>query len=58
MHKEQVIATRGSDEALGLIVRTFVESDGSEGVLIAPPTYGMYEVSARTNNVQVAYAKR
>lgn len=58
MHKEQVIATRGSDEALGLIVRTFVESDGSEGVLIAPPTYGMYEVAARTNNVQVAYAKR
>ncbi len=56
--KEQVLATRGSDEGIGLIVRTFVEAGGSEGILIAPPTYGMYEVAANTNNVKVAYAKR
>lgn len=58
MHKEQVMAARGSDEVISLIIRTFVESDGSEGILIAPPTYGMYEVAALTNNVKVAKATR
>ncbi|MGN1281423.1 MAG: histidinol-phosphate transaminase [Succinivibrio sp.] len=57
VHKSQVIATRGSDEAIGLIVRTFCEA-GCEGILIAPPTYGMYEVAAQTNNVLVATAQR
>ncbi len=56
MRKDQVLASRGSDEAIGLIIRTFVESD--EGIMTAPPTYGMYEVSAHTNNVKVAHAKR
>ncbi|MCR5536872.1 MAG: histidinol-phosphate transaminase [Succinivibrio sp.] len=53
----EVLAARGSDEIIGLIMRTFIEQK-REGVLIAPPTYGMYEVAANTNNVQVAYAKR
>lgn len=57
VHKSQVIATRGSDEAIGLLVRTFCEQE-SEGILIAPPTYGMYEVAANTNNVKVATAER
>ncbi len=52
-----VLISRGSDEALGLVIRTFVEQE-SEGIVIAPPTYGMYEVAARTNNVQVACAER
>ena len=57
VHKTQVIATRGSDEAIGLIVRTFCEP-GREGILIAPPTYGMYEVAASTNDALVAVAQR
>lgn len=57
VHKSQVIATRGSDEAIGLLVRTFCEVN-KEGILIAPPTYGMYEVAANTNNVLVATAER
>ena len=57
VHKTQVIATRGSDEAIGLIVRTFCEP-GVEGILIAPPTYGMYEVAANTNDALVAVAER
>ncbi|NLK85679.1 MAG: histidinol-phosphate transaminase [Aeromonadales bacterium] len=57
VHKTQVIATRGSDEAIGLLVRTFCEQ-GKEGILIAPPTYGMYEVAANTNNILVATAER
>ena len=57
VHKTHVIATRGSDEAIGLIVRTFCEP-GREGILIAPPTYGMYEVAASTNDALVAVAQR
>ena len=57
VHKTQVIATRGSDEAIGLIVRAFCEP-GVEGILIAPPTYGMYEVAANTNDALVAIAER
>lgn len=57
VHKSQVIATRGSDEVIGLIVRTFCEQ-GKEGILIAPPTYGMYEVAANTNNALVATVDR
>ncbi len=56
VRKDQVLASRGSDEAIGLIIRTFIEND--EGIVTAPPTYGMYEVSAHTNNVKVAHAKR
>lgn len=57
VHKTQVIATRGSDEVIGLIVRAFCEQ-GKEGILIAPPTYGMYEVAANTNNALVATVDR
>ena len=57
VHKTQVIATRGSDEAIGLLVRTFCEQE-KEGILIAPPTYGMYSVAAETNNVLIAEAER
>lgn len=56
VRKNQVLVSRGSDEAIGLIIRTFVESD--EAILIAPPTYGMYKVAADTNNVHVVTANR
>ncbi len=54
--RDQVLVSRGSDEAIGLLVRTFCEE--GEGVVVAPPTYGMYEIAARTNRAQVAYAQR
>ncbi len=57
VHKTQVLATRGSDESIGLIIRTFCNQE-EDGIVIAPPTYGMYQVAADTNNVKVAYAKR
>lgn len=53
----QVLVSRGSDEAIGLIVRTFCEPY-TDGIVIAPPTYGMYEIAAVTNMAKVAYAKR
>ena len=57
VHKSNVLVGRGSDEAIGLIIRTFCEY-GEEGILIAPPTYGMYEVAARTNNAKVFEIER
>ncbi len=42
----------GSDEAIDLLFRIFCEP-GKDNVLIFPPTYGMYEVCAEINDVQV-----
>lgn len=47
---EQVMVSRGSDEAIGLLVRTFCEP-GKDQILICPPTYGMYSIAAETNGV-------
>lgn len=49
---EQVVATRGADEGIELIIRAFCQSAKSK-VLICPPTYGMYAISAQTFNVGV-----
>lgn len=57
LRPDNVLVTRGSDEGIGLIVRTFCEA-GEDGIVIAPPTYGMYEIAAQTNNAKVAYAQR
>lgn len=47
---EQVLVSRGSDEAIELLVRTFCEP-GEEEILFCPPTYGMYSISAETCGV-------
>ena len=39
------------------IFSTFCEK-GQDGIVIAPPTYGMYEIAAQTNDAKVAYAVR
>ncbi len=56
LRRDQVLVTRGSDEAIGLIIRTFCEV--GEGIVIAPPTYGMYEIAATTNRAQTFHATR
>ncbi|MGN1394010.1 MAG: histidinol-phosphate transaminase [Succinivibrionaceae bacterium] len=48
---EKVLVSRGSDESIGLLVRTFCES-GKDAILICPPTYGMYSISADTAGVE------
>ena len=52
---EQVFVGVGSDEAIDLLMRVFCEP-GRDEILITPPTYGMYKVAARINNVTVAEA--
>ena len=42
----------GSDEAIDLLFRIFCEP-GKDNVILLPPTYGMYEVCAEMNDVQV-----
>jgi histidinol-phosphate aminotransferase len=42
----------GSDEAIDILFRAFCEP-GMDNVLVCPPTYGMYEVSARINNIAI-----
>lgn len=49
---EQLIVTRGADEGIELLIRTFC-TPGKDNVLICPPTYGMYAISAETCDVGV-----
>ena len=42
----------GSDEAIDILLRIFCEP-GTDNIIICPPTYGMYEVSANINNVTI-----
>jgi len=46
---DRLMVTRGSDEGIDLLVRAFCRA-GIDGVLIAPPCFGMYAVSARVQN--------
>ncbi len=52
VHKENVFVGVGSDEAIDLLFRIFCVP-GKDRVIVNPPTYGMYEVSANINDVQV-----
>ncbi len=46
---ENLLITRGADEAIDLLVRGFCRP-GQDGVLINPPTFGMYEIAATVQN--------
>ncbi len=49
---EQVFIGNGSDELIDLVFRIFCEP-GRDKVLTFSPTYGMYQVSADINNVEL-----
>lgn len=46
----------GSDEAIDILFRSFC-NPGVDNVILVPPTYGMYEVSANINDVQIKKVK-
>lgn len=50
--EQNIFIGNGSDEAIDLLLRAFCEP-GVDNVITVPPTYGMYKVSARINNVFV-----
>lgn len=49
---DNVLVGRGSDEGIDLLVRTFCRA-GQDSVVICPPTFGMYKVSARIQGAGV-----
>lgn len=51
VEENQIFLGNGSDEAIDLIIRLFC--DENDSILIPYPTYGMYEVSAKINNVKL-----
>jgi len=52
---DRVLVTRGSDEAIDLLVRAFCRA-GHDAVVISPPTFGMYAVCARIQDAAVIEA--
>jgi histidinol-phosphate aminotransferase len=50
--RNSIFIGNGSDEAIDLLFRAFCEP-GSSKAFTFPPTYGMYEVSAAINNIEV-----
>lgn len=49
--KNQIIFGNGTDEILDLIVRVFCNPN-KDKIITLPPTYGMYDVIAKTNGVE------
>jgi histidinol-phosphate aminotransferase len=49
---DSLLVARGSDDAIDVLVRAFCRA-GSDAVLICPPTFGMYAVSARIQGARV-----
>ena len=50
--KEHILLGNGSDEVLDLIFRVFCEPKEDQ-VIVLPPTYGMYEVLAKMNDIKL-----
>jgi histidinol-phosphate aminotransferase len=55
VNPEQVLAGRGSDEGIDLVIRSFC-SAGQDSIIICPPTFGMYKVSARIQGAGIIEA--
>ena len=53
---QHIFLGNGSDECIDILYRAFC-NPGKDNVIINPPTYGMYEVSAHINDVEVRKAR-
>jgi histidinol-phosphate aminotransferase len=51
----EIFVGNGSDEAIDLLFRIFCRPQ-TDNIVICPPTYGMYEVSAEINDVEIRRA--
>jgi histidinol-phosphate aminotransferase len=47
---DQLLVTRGIDEGLDLLIRSFC-TGGEDQIVYTPPTYGMYRITAETQGV-------
>ena len=50
--EDQLLITRGSDEGIDLLLRVFCRA-GEDSVLICPPCFGMYALSAKVQNAGI-----
>jgi histidinol-phosphate aminotransferase len=53
--KDQIILGNGRDEIIDWVMRVFCEPK-EDNIIVCPPTYGMYKVSAAVNNVEIKKA--
>lgn len=53
---QNIFLGNGSDEAIDILFRAFC-NPGTDNVITVPPTYGMYEVSANINDVDIRKIK-
>ncbi len=53
---QNIFLGNGSDEAIDLLIRAFCEP-GLDNVVSISPTYGMYQVAADVNNIEVRKVK-
>jgi histidinol-phosphate aminotransferase len=51
----QIFIGNGSDECIDILFRSFCEP-GKDNIIICPPTYPMYEVSANINDIAIQKA--
>lgn len=54
INTENIVFGAGSDELIDLIIRIFCVP-GIDNIIIPKPTYGMYEVAAKINDIGVKY---
>ncbi len=52
---DKIFIGNGSDECIDVLLRVFCEPQ-KDNIIICPPTYGMYEVSANINDVEIRKA--
>jgi histidinol-phosphate aminotransferase len=52
VHANNILATRGADEGIELLIRTFCKAY-QDSILICPPTYGMYAISAENHGAGI-----
>lgn len=52
LERSQILATRGADEGIELIIRSFCRAY-QDSILICPPTYGMYAISAENHGATI-----
>ena len=53
---EKIFVGNGSDECIDILIRACCRP-GIDNIIICPPTYGMYEVSANINDVPIKKVK-
>ncbi|MDT0602455.1 histidinol-phosphate transaminase [Thalassotalea castellviae] len=52
LNNKNILATRGADEGIELLIRTFCKAY-QDSILICPPTYGMYAISAENHGADI-----